>query len=127
MKTVLSVIVGSRLHGTARRFLSSGCKFTGKNGYIPAMQNDPGYDGLFYDTTCPGWWGNSGGPVYKIDSEGNPTDLVGVVTHTFDVTSDGSLDTSKEGKDDFGTYIASTAISTFSLATQLDAMISQVQ
>ena len=106
-----------------RRLVSKGCHMTGKTGTLPAMPQDPGYDGLLYDTDCRAWYGNSGGPVFAVDTSGRPTSLLGVVTHTFDVTANGSLDVTKEDKDGYGQHVTSTNISPFSLAKNLPAAL----
>jgi phosphatidylserine decarboxylase len=43
--------------------LTKGCKFNKKKGHFPAMVTDPGYEGLLFDSECPAWFGDSGGPV----------------------------------------------------------------
>lgn len=100
------------------KVLSKDCSFTGKSGSIPPSENDSGYDGLLFETTCEGWWGMSGGPVLGFGSSGNP-EIIGVVTHTFHLTDTGDIDEGHIRKDGFGDYIRDVAISPLSQAGQL--------
>ena len=105
-----------------RRLISENCETTGRTGYLPPMETDPGYSGLLYDTNCGAWFGNSGGPIYAVDDNGQPTALLGVVTHTFDLLlPSGNLDTAKEGSDAYGTHVTTTNMSSFSLTKKLPA------
>jgi hypothetical protein len=110
----------------ALRLVSDKCQFSGKSGSIPPLPKDAGYDGMLYDTSCLAWWGNSGGPAFKVDEAGKVRALIGVVTHTFDIKSDGSLDETRQGRDSYGSYVSTTAISVFSEAQRIDEILSQV-
>lgn len=92
-----------------RRVISEGCRTTGYRNDFPARPRDPGYEGIFEDTTCGAWYGASGGVLFDVDPSG-AVFLYGVVTHTFDVLSDGSLDPSKIQEDAFGS-LATTMFS----------------
>lgn len=106
--------------GVYRRLVSYGCKTTEKTGYITPKPKDPGYDGLLYDTDCIAWFGNSGGPIYSVDENGSPIAILGVVSHTFDIEDDGSLDYTKIQSDTYGSYVTSTNLSSFTDAKKLE-------
>jgi V8-like Glu-specific endopeptidase len=58
------------------RVMSAPCAFGARVGDIPLYGKNQ------FETTCPGWFGNSGGPALSFTPEGEPV-LVGVVSHTF--------------------------------------------
>ncbi len=83
-------------YDSIKRIISTDC-------YVGIRQGEVfGYDGDLVDTTCPAYWGSSGGPVFSvIDDE---LVLIGVITHTFDLNQDGTIDRAKMIDDQFGTY-----------------------
>ena len=100
------------------------CVRLDKSGVIDPSRFDTGYEGTLYDTNCAAWKGNSGGGFFtvKYDSEGRmiPLSLEGVVTHTFDLTSSGSIDPAKTGSDSFGAYVETVNYSAFKDATRIE-------
>lgn len=87
----------------SKRVISENCRTTGYRGSFPPHEQDSGYEGVFEDTTCAGWFGVSGGVFFGIDTNGDIL-LYGVVTHTFDILADGSLDPEFIKQDQFGNY-----------------------
>jgi len=85
-------------HGGKRaRIISRGCEATDEVGEVE------GFDGTLFGTTCRGWFGNSGGPVYAL-RDGVPVSVLGVVSHTFvEETVDGRL--VPLGWDDYGDWV----------------------
>lgn len=94
-----------------KRVVSKGCSITGYTGLMMPTIKNPGYDGPLYDTTCAAWFYLGGGPVLKSNGV-NSFIVYGVVTHTFDVKRDGSIDDDKVLADEFGPY-ASANFSAF--------------
>lgn len=103
------------------RILSKGCKFTKKSGYFPPMITDPGYEGLLYDSECPAWYGDSGGPVISI-VEGKPY-IIGVLSHTFEVDFAGEIPPESIEHDQIGRYVKTSIISPFSEALDIWDMV----
>ncbi len=99
------------------RILSKGCKFTQKTGEFPPMVTDPGYEGMLYDTECPAWFGDSGGPVIAFH-EGKYL-LIGVLSHTFEVDFAGEILPESIEHDQFGRYVKTSIISPFSEALDI--------
>ncbi len=99
------------------RILSRGCRFTKKTGYFPPMITDPGYEGLLYDTECPAWFGDSGGPVISM-IEGKYY-LLGVLSHTFEVDFAGEIPEESIERDVIGRYVKTSIISPFSEALDI--------
>ncbi len=91
-------------HPTFQKVISQKCRTTGVQKGFPPMEKDPGYIGIFEDTTCAGWFGVSGGPVFLFDPTKNKTTLYGVVTHTFDVLANGEPDPQFFRVDQFGDH-----------------------
>jgi hypothetical protein len=94
--------------GRLLKLITTNCSRLAKEGAIPPLPEDPGYLGTLYDTNCIAWKGNSGGPFFTITSKGDTFELdqlIGVVTHTFDLNSQGGILTSALGEDQFGTYV----------------------
>lgn len=101
------------------RVVTEDCQFTGISA------KSPGYQGMLAGTNCGAYWGVSGGPVFVKDSTTNKyTKLAGVVTHTFAIDKDGSIDQSKIQKDQFGKYINDTNISPITDASILKSILS---
>ena len=99
------------------RILVKGCKFTKKTGYFPPMVTDPGYEGLLYDSECPAWYGDSGGPV--ISSIDGKLFLIGVLSHTFEVDFAGEILPESIQKDQIGRYVKTSIVSPFSEALDI--------
>lgn len=88
------------------KVISESCQFTGTSGIVPPSPDSTQIDGTVYGTNCGGYWGVSGGPVFSVESAtGLFTKLVGVVSHTFALLQDGSLDQTKIKLDKYGQYI----------------------
>lgn len=106
------------------RILVNGCKFSKKTGYFPPMVTDPGYEGLLYDSECPAWYGDSGGPVISmIDGKYY---LLGVLSHTFEVDFAGEIPDEAIEHDTIGRYVKTSIISPFSEALDIwDLMASE--
>ncbi len=109
--------------GVRRRIVSHSCETTARTGQIEPLPNDPGYDGLLYDTNCLAWFGNSGGPIFQVDDDELVTSLLGVVTHTFDINPLGDIDKSKTGTDIFGSFVRSVNLSPISSSHQLKSLL----
>ncbi|WLQ17434.1 serine protease [Hahella aquimaris] len=93
------------------RVSSAKCQRKHRSGRLLSSPKSPGYDGVLFDTDCPAFWGNSGAPVFnaRYDDLGNVEliSLEGVITHTFDLVSNGDLDYRKMKHDAFGPYMTS--------------------
>jgi V8-like Glu-specific endopeptidase len=101
-----------------RRVVSENCQTTDQQG------NVQGYDGALLGTTCEGWFGNSGGPVFVMFHPRAGYEWIGVLTHTFENIDDTSnLSALKD--DRFGRW-ASINYSPFYLAKQLNQMRARV-
>lgn len=99
------------------RILSKGCKFNKKSGYFPPMVTDPGYEGLLYDSECPAWYGDSGGPV--ISNVDGRYYILGVLSHTFEVDFAGEILPESIEHDQIGRYVKTSIISPFSEALDI--------
>jgi hypothetical protein len=99
------------------RILTQGCKFNKKKGHFPAMVTDPGYEGLLFDTECPAWFGDSGGPVITLQ-EGKLV-IVGILSHTFEVDFAGEIPPESIERDSFGRYVKTSIVSPFSEALDI--------
>lgn len=93
------------------RVTSSPCIFNGKTGDLPYFGH------RLSDSNCPRWLGNSGGPALVYKPDGVPL-VVGVVSHTFMLDSEGQVDRKAAGTDDLGSYVPVT-ISTFATSAEL--------
>ncbi|MBL6990343.1 MAG: trypsin-like serine protease [Bacteriovoracaceae bacterium] len=102
------------------RVISSDCYGTDYQGHFPSTSFDQGYDGLLIDTTCKAWRGVSGGPIGKRVSDKEFV-IYGVVTHTFDVYNDGSLNMRFIERDQFGQH-GTTNFSPFSESVNLSTV-----
>lgn len=105
------------------KVITSGCSFTGKTGFFEPTITDPGYEGMLFDTDCPAWFGDSGGPVFShgTDIEGNKVIIIhGVLSHTFEVDFVGDLMTDAIMRDDIGEYVRTSMFSPFSLTKDLE-------
>jgi hypothetical protein len=122
-KDATTAIVGypveERIDPQFPKVTSKDCSFTGKSDHIDPSENDNGYDGLLFETTCEGWSGMSGGPTLGFGPSGN-AEVIGVVTHTFHLTATGEIDENHIKTDAFGNYIRDVAISPLSQAEQLN-------
>lgn len=90
------------------------CKTTGRQGYFSALPKDPGYHGLLIEIDCPAWYGQSGSPVFEKVPDGSLL-LHGVLSHTFNVTADGSLRQDKIESDRYGQFIREAMFSPMNL------------
>jgi len=103
------------------RVLSQNCNFTGKSDEIRSAHQGTSYDGLLFETTCPGWWAMSGGPVFVETNK--KLAISGVITHTFHLTPEGSPDESFIAQDQFGKYVPDVVISPLSLSKRLNEVL----
>jgi hypothetical protein len=108
--------------GIRKRIVSHSCKTTAKSGRIGPLPKDPGYGGLLHGTNCLAWFGNSGGPVFQVDDEEKAVLLLGVVSHTFDITAEGDIDSSKVTKDSYGSRISSVNYSSIASSITWDSL-----
>lgn len=107
------------MYSRTPRVVSEDCSFTGFFG------KSPGYQGVLAGTNCGAYWGVSGGPVFIQDLNTNKfTKIVGVVTHTFSIDKDGSVDQAKIQKDLYGKYVNDTNVSPLSDASSLNSILS---
>ena len=101
------------------KVISKDCQFTGKTDFFRPTITDPGYEGLLYDTNCPAWYGDSGGPVfeaYKNESQKETMVIHGVLTHTFEVNFAGEIEESSKERDSIGEFVKTSNFSPFRLA-----------
>lgn len=98
------------------------CSFTGKKGTIPPAEDGPRYDGMLYENDCKAWWGMSGGPVLDMSDVKNPK-VIGVISHTFNLTEEGDINPEKIESDQYGKFIKGTAISPLTEAKQLNSVL----
>ena len=70
------------------------------------------YEGSLLGTDCIAWWGSSGAPVFLADADhpDQPLELLGVVSHSFDVDEKGNPLPGILGSDQFGEYAESSNI-----------------
>ena len=104
------------------KVITSGCIFTGESGHFDAMVMDQGYEGLLFDTNCPAWFGDSGGPVFSKgeDEQGNPITIIhGVLSHTFEVNFLGEIEESSILEDEIGKYVRTSMFSPFFYSSDL--------
>jgi hypothetical protein len=109
--------------GSLIKLETAPCLRLNREGKILPLPSDPGYIGTLYGTNCIAWRGNSGGPLFsmkKTDSGLVRDQLIGIVTHTFDLTAEGSILSSALGKDQFGTYVKTVNFSSLKDAKDVD-------
>ena len=109
--------------GKLLKLVTRPCIRLKRQGEILPLPKDPGYLGIFYDTNCIAWRGNSGGPLFSMKTGASGQEihkLVGIVTHTFDVTALGSILESALSKDEFGTYVKTVNFSSITAAKDVD-------
>ena len=95
---------------------TSDCLFTGKTDFFRPTITDPGYEGLLYDTDCPAWFGDSGGPIFEENKETKELTIHGVLTHTFEVNFAGEIEEISKKRDSIGEYVKTSNFSPFRLA-----------
>jgi hypothetical protein len=122
------VVVGypTTADGRLVKVLTRNCRRLAKEGTIGPLPRDPGYLGTLYDTDCFAWKGNSGGPFFTIKSKGNSFELdqlIGVVTHTFDLTLQGDILSSALGKDQFGTFVKTVNFTSILASADFDKYV----
>ena len=98
------------------KVLTKDCQFTGKTDFFRPTITDPGYEGLLYDTDCPAWFGDSGGPIFENNKESKKMVIHGVLTHTFEVNFAGEIEESSKETDSIGEYVKTSNFSPFRLA-----------
>jgi hypothetical protein len=91
---------------TQNRFISRGVT-TGLTGSLEKIL--PEYEGILQDSTLPGWYLASGSPIFRgqpdqNDDQNSPIELLGILSHTFEVLEDGSLDNTLLKKDFWGNW-----------------------
>ena len=101
--------------------LSLPCALNGRHDRFPPKAKDAGYEGELWEMACPAWRGQSGSPLIE-ELDGAVT-VYGVLTHTFQVNSDGSIDDSAVETDEFGKFVLLSAYSPLFLAERLDALL----
>lgn len=107
------VMPGSPADQSPRQFLQvSDCTPTGRQGYFPPKPADQGYEGLLIEIDCPAYYGQSGSLVFE--PRGDQLIIHGVLSHTFDVLEDGSVDPSKIEQDAFGHFVRNAIFSPIS-------------
>ena len=110
------------------KVITSGCSFAGNTGFFEATITDPGYEGMLFDTDCPAWFGDSGGPVFSAgkDVEGNDVTIIhGVLSHTFEVDFAGDIMEAAILRDDIGEYVRTSMFSPFSLTKDLEIVFDE--
>lgn len=105
------------------KIISRNCSFDGVSSEYTQMVLSNQYHGRLYQTSCAGFYGNSGGPVIIRDNL-NRLKLIGVVTHTFSVDSFGQILEKRIETDPFGQYIADANVSLLSDAKSLSNVLS---
>jgi hypothetical protein len=95
---------------------TSHCQFTGKTDFFRPTITDPGYEGLLYDTDCPAWFGDSGGPIFEENQDTKELTIHGVLTHTFEVNFAGEIEEMAKKRDSIGEYVETSNFSPFRLA-----------
>ncbi|MEI8026568.1 MAG: serine protease [Pseudomonadota bacterium] len=109
--------------GKLLKLVTRPCIRLKRQGEILPLPKDPGYLGTFYDTNCIAWRGNSGGPLFSMKTGTSGLEihkLVGIVTHTFDVSASGSILETALSKDEFGTYVKTVNFSSLTAAKDVD-------
>ncbi|RLA65429.1 MAG: hypothetical protein DRQ88_03230 [Epsilonproteobacteria bacterium] len=100
------------------KILTHQCRYLGNQDVFPPKITDPGYDGILLDTDCKAWHGDSGGPVMrKIDGH---LEILGVLSHTFEVDFAGEIKEESMGEDDIGPYVKTSMFSPLSEAVDLE-------
>jgi len=110
------------------KVITSGCSFSGKTEFFQPTITDPGYEGLLFDTDCPAWYGDSGGPVFSTalnDKDEETTIIHGVLSHTFDVDFAGNIRKDAMDSDLIGEFVKTSMFTPFNLASDLDTAISE--
>jgi hypothetical protein len=104
------------------KVITSGCSFSGKTDFFQPTITDPGYEGMLFDTDCPAWYGDSGGPVFstRVDDGNEITIIHGVLSHTFDVDFAGNIREDAKGSDLIGEFVKTSMFTPFNLASDLD-------
>ncbi len=110
--------------GRVDRVISTECRATGSSGRVTQTEKRTGYIGILEDTTCSGWWGVSGGPVFTEAEDGKIT-IYGLVTHTFDENEYGMIDVHTLKEDSLGTS-AAINMSSLSLNEDLGSVIKDI-
>lgn len=98
--------------------LTGDCKYLGEKDYFPPKITDPGYEGILLDTTCFAWHGDSGGPVMR--EHNGKLNILGVLSHTFEVDFAGRIKEESLGEDSIGPYVKTSMFSPLSEASDLD-------
>jgi hypothetical protein len=107
------------------RVVSFDCQFSGETSYFEPRITDPGYEGILLNTSCPAWYGDSGGPVFSID-ENKKIQIWGVLTHTFDVDMFGDLLEDQISEDHIGQYVMTSMFSPFSETTNFQDLVDRL-
>jgi len=100
------------------QILTGSCKYLGVRDFFPPKITDPGYDGILLDTDCQAWHGDSGGPVIR-QADGK-LQILGVLSHTFEVDFAGRIKDEALGEDKIGPYVKTSMFSPLSEAVDLD-------
>jgi len=100
------------------KVLTYDCNYLGDKEFFPPKILDPGYEGILLDTTCQAWHGDSGGPVIR--KSGKKLQILGVLSHTFEVDYAGRIKEESMGEDHIGPYVKTSMFSPFSETVDLD-------
>ena len=118
-------LIGYPVTGSGKlvKLVTMPCIRLKRQGQILPLPQDPGYLGTFYDTNCMAWRGNSGGPLFSMKTGASGLEmnkLVGIVTHTFDLSARGAILETALSKDEFGTYVKTVNFSSITAAKDID-------
>lgn len=110
------------------KVITSGCSFSGKTDFFQPTITDPGYEGMLFDTDCPAWYGDSGGPVFssRMGDNGEEITIIhGVLSHTFDVDFAGNIREDAMDSDLIGEFVKTSMFTPFNLASDLDTALEE--
>ncbi len=88
------------------KVVESSCRYTGRSEVIPDRLSGLGYDGVLHETDCPGYYGNSGSPLFSDTEKG--LRLVGLLVHTFELNEWGEVRTELIQRDRWGPFLPKT-------------------
>lgn len=80
------------------RMVTNPCRLDGKTGELT------GYQGELVGTTCPAWFGSSGSLIFAASTQSGHVQVLGALSHTFDVDANGQPLASAIKTDAYGSY-----------------------